>query len=34
MHKIYAGRRKTYSLRDDGNVLLRFKDAVTGVGVD
>ena len=32
MHKIYTGKTKDVFLRDDGNVLLRFKDAVTGVG--
>ena len=32
MHKIYTGKTKDVFLRDDGNVLLRFKDTVTGVG--
>ena len=32
MHRIYTGKTKDVFLRDDGNVLLRFKDTVTGVG--
>ncbi len=32
MHIIYTGKTKDVFLRDDGNVLLRFKDTVTGVG--
>ncbi len=32
MHKIYAGKTKDVFLRDDGYVLLHFKDTVTGLG--
>jgi phosphoribosylaminoimidazole-succinocarboxamide synthase len=32
MHKIYTGKTKDVFLQDDGNVLLHFKDTVTGVG--
>ncbi len=32
MREIYTGKTKDVFLRDDGYVLLRFKDTVTGVG--
>ncbi len=32
LEKIYSGKTKDVFLRDDGNILLRFKDTVTGTG--
>ncbi len=32
MRKIYSGKTKEVFLREDGNILLRFKDTVTGTG--
>ncbi len=34
MQKLYSGKTKDVYLADDGNVLLYFKDSVTGVGGD
>lgn len=32
MERIYSGKTKDVFLRDDGNILLKFKDTVTGTG--
>lgn len=32
MERIYSGKTKDVYLRDDGNILLKFKDTVTGTG--